>query len=132
MRYTKNRIFSNIWGIGLGFLIAGLLWGVMRIEFTLLVPYYFMVAIIVDLGVYLLIGIIIGRNVRTFHETRSWLLLLLPALFYISDRFLASRLLLNLPYAFSMLPPWRLPSEILVISTGILSSVISWKKVRPG
>jgi hypothetical protein len=46
----KNRIFSNIWGIGLGFFIAGLLWGVMRIEFTLLVPYYFMVAIFVDLG----------------------------------------------------------------------------------
>jgi hypothetical protein len=128
----KNRILTNIWGIVIGFLIAGLLWGVMRIEFTLLVPYYFMVAIIVDLGVYLLIGIIIGRNVRTFHETRSWLLLLLPALFYISDRFLASRLLLNLPYAFSTLPPWRLPSEILVISTGILSSVIGWKKARPG
>jgi hypothetical protein len=132
MRYMKNRILSNIWGIVIGFLIAGLLWGVMRIEFILLVPYYYLVAIFVDLGVYLLVGIMIGRNVRTFHETRSWLLLLLLAIFYISDRFLVSRLLLGLPYAFSTLPPWRLPSEILVISTGILSSVISWKKVRPG
>jgi hypothetical protein len=128
----KNWIFSKIWGIGLGFLIAGLLWGILRIEFILLVPYYYLVAIFVDLGVYLLVGIVVGRKVRTFHETRSWLLLLLPALFYISDRFLASRLLLNLPYAFSTLPPWRLPSEILVISTGILSSVIGWKKARPG
>jgi hypothetical protein len=132
MRYMKNRILTNIWGIVIGFLIAGLLWGVMRIEFTLLVPYYFMVAIFVDLGVYLLVGMMISRNIRTFHETGRWLLLLLPALFYISDRFLASRLLLNLPYAFSTLPPWRLPSEILVISTGILSSVIGWKKARPG
>jgi hypothetical protein len=128
----KNWIFSKIWGIGLGFLIAGLLWGILRIEFILLVPYYYLVAIFVDLGVYLLVGIVVGRKVRTFHETRSWLLLLLPALFYISDRFLASRLLLNLPDAFSTLPPWRLPSEILVISTGILSSVIGWKKARPG
>jgi hypothetical protein len=77
----KNRILTNIWGIVIGFLIAGLLWGVMRIEFTLLVPYYFMVAIFVDLGVYLLVGMMISRNVRTFHETGRWLLLLLPALF---------------------------------------------------
>jgi hypothetical protein len=128
----KNWIFSKIWGIGLGFLIAGLLWGILRIEFILLVPYYYLVAIFVDLGVYLLVGIVVGRNIGAFHETRSWLLLLLPALFYISDRFLASRLLLNLPYAFSTLPPWRLPAEILVISTGILSSLIGWKKATPG
>ena len=87
-----TRIFSNVWGLSFILLIVGFLWGVMRIELVLLVPYYYLVAIFVDLGVYLLVGIIIGRNVRTFHDTRSWLLLLLLALFYLSDRFLASRL----------------------------------------
>jgi hypothetical protein len=132
MRNMKNWILSKIWGIGLGFLIAGLLWGVMRIELVLLVPYYYLVAILVDLGVYLLVGLFLGRHLRVYHENRIWMLIVLPVCFYISDRFLASRLLLNLPYAFSTPPPWRLPSEILIILTGILSSMISWRKTRIG
>lgn len=130
MIQVKNWFLLNTWGIFFGFLIAGLIWGFLRIEFLLLVPYYYLVAIFVDLGVYLLVGLFFGRHLRVYHDNRIWMLLVLPVCFYLSDRFLASRLLLNLPYAFSTLPPWRLPSEILLILTGIFSSMISWKKTR--
>jgi hypothetical protein len=125
-----NRFLSSIWGFPVVFFLIGLLWGILRIELILLIPYYYMVAIIVDIGIYLLIGHYIGRKARIFHGKRIWMIFVSPILVYISDRFLAARLLLNLPFAFSVLPPWRLPLESLVIIMVILFSVIGWKTAK--
>jgi hypothetical protein len=94
---------------------AGLLWGILRIELILFVPYFYLIWYLFDAGVYLLLGTKIGQYLYGIHA--YFLVVSLPfiAVFYIADRFVSHRLILNASFSVSVLPAWRLAFEASVL-----------------
>ncbi len=106
--------------------LAGLLWGIARIELVLLVPYFFLVVYLCDLGVYTIYGYWIGKNLRSLSGNKRWALCLPALLMYAGDRFLSAFLILGIPYSGRTNPLWRLLIEITIISLALGASWRGW------
>ena len=123
---SGNFRFRNLYAIFIVSGLVGLFWGIVRIELVLLVPYFFLVVYLCDLGVYTIYGYWIGKNLRSLSGNKRWALFLPALLMYAGDRFLSAFLILGIPYSGRTNPLWRLLIEITIISLALGASWRGW------
>jgi hypothetical protein len=109
---------------------TGLLWGIMRIELVLLVPFFFLVVYLFDAAIYTIYGYWIGKRLGSLTENRIWIPLLSPILMYGADRFLSAIIILGIPYSGRISPPWRFLVEIVIISLAFLATWRGWLLIQ--
>lgn len=123
--FPMAKLFkSSILGLFITTILAGFIWGVMRIELILLVPFFYMVDFIFDILVYSYAGYLFGRITGRYYYKQAWLVIFLPLLFYASDRFLSPRLILGNVYSGRTDTIWRIIIEFLII---FLAIVFAWR-----
>lgn len=121
---SGNLQFRSLYVILLFSGLAGLIWGIVRIELVLLVPYFFLVVYFCDLGVYIKYGNWIGKHLKSLKVNSRWALLLPVLLMYVGDRFLSALLILGIPYSGKINPLWRVLIELTIL---LLALVASWR-----
>ena len=113
--------------------LAGLLWGLLRIELVLVVPYFYLIVYIADAVAYALGGSIVGQALgRSAARLRGVQVVLAVTCMYLADRFLSARLLLGLAFAGRLAPTWRLAVEAGIFTIALI--VAGWSSdpgVRP-
>jgi hypothetical protein len=120
----RNFLKSNLISLFITVLLVSILWGVIRIELILLIPLFYQVDFLFDILVYGYSGYQFGKVIARYHYKKTWLIVILPLLFYLGDRLLSPRIILGTPYSGRTETAWRIIIELLII---ILCITFAWK-----
>ncbi len=105
-------------------IIAGLVWGVLRIMLILILPYFYLIWYVPDTAVYIAIGTLIRQRLEKTWQNEIIIAAssaLLIGIIYLCDRSLAQKLIIGTYFDITVLPLWRAFYEIVVVVTAFLA-----------